>query len=104
VLLKSWKPFRTTDLVEIFDNPYRAQILDWINKEHLSPEIWDLKGLKNATKRFSTQLSLVKDNMIKIRAINSGLEEENRRLRDENANLSSELRDLKITICYRILA
>jgi hypothetical protein len=27
------------DLVEIFDNPYRAQILDWINKEHLSPEI-----------------------------------------------------------------
>jgi hypothetical protein len=83
------------DLVEIFENPYRAQILDWINKEHLSPEIWDLKGLKNATKRFSTQLSPVKDNMIKIRAVNSGLEEENRRLRDENANLSSELRDLK---------
>jgi hypothetical protein len=27
------------DLVEIFDNPYRAQILDWINKEHLSPKI-----------------------------------------------------------------
>jgi uncharacterized protein YeeX (DUF496 family) len=86
------------DLVEIFDNPYRVQILDWINKEHLSPEIWDLKGLKNATKRFSTQLSPVKDNMIKIRAVNSGLEEENRRLRDENANLSSELRDLKRTM------
>jgi hypothetical protein len=33
-----------------------------------------------------------------ISAVNSGLEEENRRLRDENANLSSELRDLKRTM------
>jgi hypothetical protein len=44
------------DLFEIFDNPYRAQILDWINKEHLSPEIWDLKGLKNATKCYKMLL------------------------------------------------
>ena len=34
--------------------------MNWINKEHLSPEIWETKGLKNATKRFSTELSSLK--------------------------------------------
>jgi predicted RNase H-like nuclease (RuvC/YqgF family) len=36
--------------------------------------------------------------MIKIRVVNYELEGKNRRLRDENANLSSELRDLKRTM------
>jgi predicted RNase H-like nuclease (RuvC/YqgF family) len=40
------------------------------------------------------QLSPVKDNMIKIRAVSSDY----RRLRDENANLSSELSNLKRTM------
>jgi len=83
------------DLMEMFDEGYKNQLLDWINKEHLSPEIWEVKGLKNATKRFSLQLSPAKDSSSKIRAVNTGLEEENRRLKEVNAELSAELRDLK---------
>lgn len=83
------------DILEIFDSSYKNQILDWINKEHLNPEIWELKGLKNANKRFPIQLSPVKDNSSKMRAVNHGLEEENRKLKEENAEMSAELRDLK---------
>ena len=86
------------DLTEMFDDPYKIQLLNWINKEHLSPEIWECKGMKNATKRFSAQMSPVKDNSSKIRAVNHGLEDENRKLKEENAELSAELCDLKKTM------
>jgi cell division protein FtsB len=86
------------NLMDMFDEGYKNQLLDWINKEHLSPEIWEVKGLKNATKRVSLQLSPVKDNSSKIRAVNHGLEEENRKLKEENAELSAEVRDLKRTM------
>ena len=86
------------DLTEMFDDAYKIQLLDWINKEHLSPETWECKGMKNASKRFSAQMSPVKDNSYKIRAVNHGLEDENRKLKEENAELSAELRDLKKTM------
>ena len=64
------------DFVEVFDSSYRTQLLNWINKEHLSPEIWETKGLKNATKRFATELSPLKQGDMKIRIVNSSLEQE----------------------------
>lgn len=83
------------ELAEITNQPFRNQLLDWMNKEHLSPEIWEVKGLKNATKRFSQSLSPMKSDSTKIRAVNLGLEEENKRLREENSELLEEVKDLR---------
>ena len=58
--------------------PYKSLILEWIGKEHLSPELWDVRKSRNATKRFAVNLSPMKPvEFTKIPAINNSLESEN---------------------------
>ena len=58
---------------------YRAEILKWLEEDHLWSELWQVKGEKNAVKRFYHELSPIKSAPTKIRAINNGLEEENQK-------------------------
>ena len=59
----------------------RLQTLKWIDKEHLASDIWEIKGLKNATKRFASELSPIKTNDTKTRAVNLSLEAEVKELK-----------------------
>lgn len=69
------------DAIEPMSQNSRIHTLKWIDKGHLSDEIWETKGLKNATKRFSVELSPIKSSETKIRAVNSSLEVEVKELK-----------------------
>ncbi|TEB15428.1 hypothetical protein C9890_0606 [Perkinsus sp. BL_2016] len=67
--------------VEAMETSTRIQTLKWLDKCHLDEEIWEVKGLKNATKRFAIELSPIKTSDNKIRAVNSSLEGEVKELK-----------------------
>lgn len=69
------------NLAEMMEDSTRIQTMKWLDKEHLCEEIWETKGLKNATKRFAIDLSPLKANDTKVRAVNSSLEKEVNELR-----------------------
>lgn len=83
------------DIIELLDEAQKAALLKWIEREYLCDDLWETKGSKNAMKRFSQELSPIKGDSIKIRAVNHGLEEENRKLREENAQLLVEIKEMK---------
>lgn len=70
-----------TSSTELMCDSTRLQTLKWIDKEHLAGDIWETKGLKNATKRFAVELSPIKTNDTKIRAVNVSLETEVKELK-----------------------
>ena len=72
------------DLADFLNQPYRTELLNWAGRQHLCPEIWETKGMKNASKRYATELSPIKMGDTKIRAVNSSLE--------------AELNELKLTM------
>jgi hypothetical protein len=94
------------NLADFLDRPYKNNLLVWAGREHLCPELWDLKGSKNATKRFAVELSPIKTSDTKVRAVNNSLEAElvltrntiqrlNERLmssEEKNRNLESALK------------
>ena len=80
-------------LVAALDNADKVQALEWIGKEHLSPELWEVKAKKNATKRFAIDLSPIKDGSTKIRAINSSLESEVEDLRRQLKEVVEQCND-----------
>ena len=59
-----------TELLEPCKDAYRIQLLNWIGKEYLHTELWEIKGLKNATKRFSSELSPIKGS-VRVRPANA---------------------------------
>ena len=65
-----------SSVTELMSDSNRIQTLKWLDKGHLSEEIWEIKGLKNAKKRFSVELSPTKPDSFKIRAVNNSLEME----------------------------
>ena len=70
-----------TSTIELMCESTRLQTLKWIDKEHLASDIWEIKGLKNATKRFASELSPIKTNDTKTRAVNLSLEAEVKELK-----------------------
>ena len=90
------------ELTQDLDTKYRAELLKWAEKGSLWGELWQMKPSRNAMKRFAQELSPIKTDSLKIRAVNNGLEEtirvlkeENNQLCEENENLREELRELK---------
>ena len=92
-LLRHFPDEALSILVAALDNADKAQALEWIGKEHLSPELWEVKAKKNATKRFAIELSPIKDGSTKIRAINNSLESEVEELRRQLKEVAEKCND-----------
>lgn len=108
------------EVTESMEESNRIQTLKWLDKAHLSEDLWEAKGLKNAMKRFAVDRSPIKMNDQKIRIINVSLETEVNELKktveqlikrqnaieEENLDLKSALKAAKeeVSMLRRLLS
>lgn len=86
----------TLQFIDLFESAYLSLLLSWAGKEHLCPELWETKGLKNATKRFATEMSPIKPVDTKIRAVNNSLENEVKELKKTVELMAARLTNFEV--------
>ena len=93
-----------SELTNDLDSRYRAELLKWAEKGELWAEHWQIQSStgRNAMKRLAVELSPIKSDSLKIRAVNNAFEEENKTLKkqidiltDENKELRKEISEMK---------